>query len=275
MVKKGIKMVKPKAVKPEAVTKIDFKDFRDYLNVFEFDIVLPGSGEKLKIKPLTIGGIKQILTYDIDTLTPSMLTEMFDKIIMQSVITKEFDPLKLYLQDRYFLVLEIRKKTKGESIEYNMTCPECKSQSPQKIDFEAMVSKPMPENIDYNVEIIPDMITVRLKHLIRQEEKEIYDLWETFKKEKVYSNEKEADADLSFLLEAQSIDAIITPQGEQENVTILDKKYLLENIPETLWKEVSNWKEKNNFGPELNIKVKCPHCDFTASQSIEDTDFFS
>ena len=275
MVKKGIKMVKPKAVKPEAVTKIDFKDFRDYLNVFEFDIVLPGSGEKLKIKPLTIGGIKQILTYDIDTLTPSMLTEMFDKIITQSVITEGFDPLEIYLQDRNFLILEIRKKTKGESIEYNMTCPKCKSQSPQKIDFEAMVSKPMPENIDYNVEIIPDMITVRLKHLIRREEKEIYDLWETFKKEKVYLNEKEADADLSFLLEAQSIDAIITPQGEQENLTILDKKYLLENIPETLWKEVNDWKEKNNFGPELSIKVKCPHCDFTASQSIEDTDFFS
>ncbi|HUU89007.1 MAG TPA: hypothetical protein VMX17_14830 [Candidatus Glassbacteria bacterium] len=156
-----------------------------------------------------------------------------------------------------------------------MTCPKCKSQSPQKIDFEAMVSKPMPENIDYNVEIIPDMITVRLKHLIRREEKEIYDLWETFKKEKVYLNEKEADADLSFLLEAQSIDGIITPQGEQENLTILDKKYLLENIPETLWKEVNDWKEKNNFGPELSIKVKCPHCDFTASQSIEDTDFFS
>ena len=117
MVKKkaGVKMVKQTARKPEAVTNIDFKDFRDYLNVFEFDIILPGSGERLKIKPLTIGGIKQILTYDIDTLTPSMLTDMFDKIISQSVITKGFDPSELYLQDRYYLVLEIRKKTKGES----------------------------------------------------------------------------------------------------------------------------------------------------------------
>jgi len=274
MIKKGIKMVKPKEVKPEAVTKIDFKDFRDYLNVFEFDIVLPGTGEKLKIKPLTIGGIKQILTYDVDTLTPGMLTEMFDKIIMQSVTTKGFDPLELYLQDRYFLVLEIRKKTKGESIEYNMTCPKCKSQSQQKIDFDLIETKSMPKNIDYNVKITPD-ITIRMKHLIRSEEKEIFDLWDTFRKEKVYSNEKEADADLSFLLEAQCIDAIITPQGEQENITIIDKKYLIENIPQTLWKEVNNWKEKNNFGPEMIIKVKCPHCSFESSQNIEDTDFFS
>lgn len=272
--KAGVKMVKVKTPKPEAVTKIDFKDFRDYLNVFEFDVILPGSGQHLKIKPLTIGGIKQILTYDIDTLTPSMLTEMFDKIISQSVITEDFNPMDIYLQDRYYLVLEIRKKTKGESIEYTITCPKCKSQSKQKVDFDKIKVESKKPDINYDVEITPD-ITIRLKHLIRSEEKEIYELWERFKKDKVYTNEKEAEADLGFLLEAQTIDAIITPQGEQEGVTILDKKFLLENIPETLWKNVTAWQDENNFGPNMVVTTKCPHCDFEASQSVENTDFFS
>ncbi len=271
------KKVVAKIIKPQAVTKVQkvpTKDFKDYLNVFEFDCVLPGTGQAVKFKPLTIGNIKQIASYSEDEPTAGTLTNMFDEIFRTSVITEDFDPLEIYLQDRYFLILEIRKKTKGEVVEYNMTCPECKSQSKQKIDFETIPVKPKRDDIDYDVPITEEL-TIRLKHLLRKEEKEIYDLWDTFKKNNQYENSTEADLDLAILLEAQSIEEIITPNGVQDGITILDKKYLLENIPQPLYQKVADWYDEYNFGPEMTIKVKCPHCKFESQQDITNTDFFS
>jgi hypothetical protein len=271
------KKVVAKMVKPQAVTKVKktpSKDFKDYLNVFEFDCVLPGTGQKVKFKPLTIGNIKQIASYSEEEPTAGTLTNMFDEIFRTSVISEDFDPLEIYLQDRYFLILEIRKKTKGEVVEYNMTCPECKSQSKQKIDFEDIPVKPKRDDINYDVPITGEL-TIRLRHLLRHEEKEIYDLWDTFKKNNQYENSTEADLDLAVLLEAQSIEDIITPDGVQDGITILDKKYLLENIPQPLYSKVADWYDKYNFGPEMTIKVQCPHCKFESQQDIANTDFFS
>ena len=102
------KMVKPKAV--TKVQKVPSKDFKDYLNVFEFDCVLPGTGQKVKFKPLTIGNIKQIASYSEEEPSSGTLTNMFDEIFRNSVITEDFDPLSIYLQDRYFIINDLRIK---------------------------------------------------------------------------------------------------------------------------------------------------------------------
>ena len=271
------KKVVAKLVKEQPVTtvkKVPSKDFKDYLNVFEFTCVLPGTGQKVKFKPLTIGNIKQIASYSEDEPTAGTLTNMFDEILKNSVISEDFDPLEIYLQDRYFLILEIRKKTKGEVVEYNMTCPECKSQSKQKIDFDTIPVKPKRDDIDYNV-LITDELSIRLRHLLRREEKEIYDLWSAFKKGGKYEKDVEAELDLAVLLEAQSIESIITPGGIQDDITIEDKKYLLENIPQPLYSKVADWYNEYDFGPEMTIKVKCPHCKFESEQDITSSNFFS
>lgn len=271
------KKVAAKIVKSKTVTKVKkapAKDFKDYLNVFEFDCILPGTGQKVKFKPLTIGNIKQIASYTEDDPSAGTLTNMFDEILKNSVVSEDFDPMEIYLQDRYFLILEIRKKTKGEVVKFTLTCPECNSQSQQKLDFDAINVKKKRDDIDYNVPITEEL-TIKLRHLLRSEEKEIYDLWSEFKKAGKYETDSEADLDLAVLLEAQSIESIITPDGEQEGITILDKKYLLENIPQPLYKKVANWYDEYDFGPEMTIKVKCPHCDFESEQDITNTNFFS
>jgi len=38
-------------------------DLKKYLNVYTFEFELPGTGEKLKYKPITIGQMKQLLSY--------------------------------------------------------------------------------------------------------------------------------------------------------------------------------------------------------------------
>ena len=39
-------------------------DFKKYLNVYQFEITLPGTGELIQFKPITTGQIKKLLVYE-------------------------------------------------------------------------------------------------------------------------------------------------------------------------------------------------------------------
>ena len=105
------KMVEPKL--PE--TKPQPKDFRHYLNVYNFQCELPGTGEVIDFTPLTVTHLKEIQTMDpgVDAEKkqedPIFLSKVFDKIF-ESVITSDFDTNSMYINDRFTLILEIRKK---------------------------------------------------------------------------------------------------------------------------------------------------------------------
>ena len=64
-------------------------DFRKYLNVHEFEAILPGSGEKVKFKPLTTAQIKKLLVYG-DDESPLILEQALDDIINSAVIDEDY-----------------------------------------------------------------------------------------------------------------------------------------------------------------------------------------
>jgi len=276
--KKVVSKVQKPSLKPkpvaEDVTQRQ-KSFKDYLNVFEFDYKLPGSGEILKIKPITIGALKGFLTLD-GEVDPVKVTGMFDDLFSEVVLTPDFDPSKMYVYDRYALLLEIRKITKGEKNQFEMTCPECKGQSIQTIDFSKIVSKKRKPDINHFVELT-EHLSVKLRFLTRELEMEVYETSAHVKEEEQLS-EAQANTELSLMLEAQSIEEIITPEGPQKlDFPLFDKKYLLENIPQPLYEKLNKWHEDNHFGPDLSVEIKCSHCDFKMSEDITDLNlnFFS
>ena len=166
VIKSPIQVVK-KRDPSEAKIKPDFKN---YLNIYEFDLPpLPGSGEKLKIKPLTTKQIKNLLMYEGSEEDFALMTQIFDDIIHESVTTPDFDLSELYLQDRFFLLLEIRKKTKGEVHEFNYTCGQCKSQSLQKVNLDELKVTPKPDSED-NIIKLTDDISVEMDFLKRKHE---------------------------------------------------------------------------------------------------------
>jgi len=109
--------------------------FKNYLNVYEFDSVLPGTGEKVKIKPITTGMMKRMLLYESATDEQGAIEDALDDLLKQCVITPGFEPDKQYLQDRFFLITELRKITKGNLYTFQASCPACKSQSSQTVDL--------------------------------------------------------------------------------------------------------------------------------------------
>lgn len=271
-----VKMVEPKTemeVKQPKKNKPLPKpvDFRNYLNVFEFKTILPGSKQEIKFKPLTIGGLKKILTSDTE-LNPSTLAEVFDNLFRDHVVTEDFDPSDLYLKDRETLLLEMRKKSKGEIHRFEYTCSKCKSQSPQKLNFDNIPTLEINmDDIDYNLELTDDL-TIKMRFLTRELEKEIYDLWPAIIEE--FSRKEEQEAEVALYLQAQTIEEIITPSGPQKDITLYDKKYLIENIPSNIYSEILEWQKANNFGPQLEMEVTCPHCKNKEMYDLTSLDFF-
>ena len=144
--------------KVESSTKFDLTK---YLNVYDFETTLPGSGEVIKFRPMTTGQLKKMLVYENST-NPMVVEKALDELISSSIISEGFNIGNLYLQDRFFLLIEIRKKTKGELYKFNFTCPQCKSQSLQIINLDKLMVKTLPKDVDYNIKL-DDNFTINVK----------------------------------------------------------------------------------------------------------------
>jgi hypothetical protein len=233
-------------------------DFKKYLNVYTFDTVLPGSGQKIVFKPVTAADFKKLLTVNTDNIA-SLSTAVYE--LFQDIIISDFDIDELYIKDRPFLALEIRRKTKGSEYNLQFTCPKCKSQTLHNINLDNVEITYPPEKLNPVVKL-DDNLTVSLRYLTVKDEKEVFKRVEDL-------NESE----MALWLLASSIDTVTTPDGEQ-NVKLVDKKYLIENIPSFLYDKILEWHTKNDFGVNLESEIKCTGCQHTEKVDVSPDSFF-
>ena len=254
------------------------QDFRQYLNLYNFQCELPGCGETIEFKPLTVAHLKKLQTLDPGKDAekkkddPVFLSKVFDRIF-EEVIVSEIDLDEMYVNDRFALILEIRKKTSGEKYQWTLSCPKCKSQSTQIINFDDIEIKLPPKELEHKIKLT-DQLSITVDYIKRSDEKEIHAYYEDIHKNDEDINVPQRQSDIASLMIAASIKTIITPEGEYEP-TLEDKIFFTENIPSILYAEISKWQSNNFFGPNFEINIKCPHCDFKASQEISSSDFFS
>lgn len=243
--------------------------FKDFVNVYEFDCILPGSNEEIKFKPITTGQMKSLLVYEGEK-RPSKIEEALDKLITTSVISEDFDITKLYLQDRFYLLVELRKKTKGKIYQFDFTCPKCKSQSIQNIDLSNLAITKLDKRLSKKVKI-NDSITVEVGHIKRKDQMEAFKLVDKLPN----LTETQKMAEVTLYTYAQVIETIITPDGEEKDINLMDKVFLLNNITQDGYTKVTEWFEKNEFGTDFTYMTKCIHCnDFEEKKDIPVSNFF-
>ena len=229
-------------------------NFLDYVNVYDFDCELPGSKEIIKFKPLTTGQIKKLLTYENET-NYVVQEQALDGLVSSSVLSDGFDIGELYIYDRLFLLLEIRKKTKGEILEFQLNCDKCNSQSLQRVNLDQLEIIE-PENLDDVIVELSNGIKVHLRHMKRKNQKQ-----EMLPR---YFPKNATDRQLGYLFQvlfhACAINKIETPSGIDEDLSIKDKIYFVEEIPMLEMEKVQRAVDSMGFGWKLEYQYNCVHC---------------
>lgn len=243
--------------------------FYDHVNVYDFTCELPGSKQEVKFKPVNTGLLKKLLTYENET-NLIIQEQALDDLISSSVLSENFNIDELYLEDRFYLLVELRKKTKGEVLEFSLTCPKCKSQTLNRIDLDKMPVKPLDGNADMVVNL-GNNIKVHLRRLKRKHQKEI-------NPRSILDNmtDSQKQAEVQILYHACAIDKIETPDGVDDNLTIKDKQYLIENIPTSDYDKIKDAIEELAFGIDLSYSLKCRKCGFEYNTLVPiENNFFS
>ena len=235
--------------------------FRNILNVYSFTCELPGTGEEVEFKPLTTGQLKKLLTYE-NEKNPVIQENAIDEIINSAIITKEMSSERMFLEDRFFFLIQIRKKSKGEVIEFTNDCKECKSQSLIRLNLDDLpvIKRKEDELCDLDLN---DGIKIKLKHIVRGEQKQI--------NPRIFKglSETQMNAEMQLFTNSLGIESVTTPDfGEETELTIEDRKFLIENIPTNEYEKILNWYEENFFGIKFETQFSCVHCRHTENINI-------
>jgi len=227
-------------------------DFKKFLNCYEFETTLPGSKEVVKFKPITTLQMKKLLTYENETRT-EVIEKALDELITSSVTSDNFDIKKLFIQDRFYLLLEIRRKTNGDIYKFTYTCDECGSQQLESVDLSKLKLIGKPENLINTIKVNDDL-SINLSYITREKQEKALDYVAGLPKDITGSAR---DMEASIHMYALCIDSITTPDGIDTNLPINDKRFIIENIPKGIFDEIRNWYTDNNFGIEFSHKVTC------------------
>lgn len=298
-------------------------NFRSYINSYVFETDLPGSGMSVSFKPVTTGQIKKLLLYE-TTEDPMAIETALDDMITECVVKPEkFDTRSLYLQDRFFLLVEIRKATRGATYQFQTVCTSCGSQSQQNINLSNLpvtkltkknkiveietkeitsikpVSKPKKgklvskiddednieekpkeekpkdtKTVDWDVVVLNDNISVRLVLVTRELQHQAFEIFKSKHVDIEKVGEIERTLEMTTLLYALCIKGIITPEGEETDVPLEEKIFLLDNIQQSEQEKISNWFENNDFGIDFSFDTTCAHCGFKERKGVPVENFF-
>jgi hypothetical protein len=249
------------------MSEVKIVDIKGLLDTYEFPVTLPGSGQELLIKPITTGQMKKVLAYE-DENDPFIVEEALDRLISDCVLTPEFDVKNIYLQDRFSLLLEIRKVTKGDSYQFNWHCPKCKVENVANILVSELPVKPFNHESD-NVIKINDKLQFEVDFPTRYDQ---IDSIQRFKPKPL--NYRERQVEVKTGTYANSIKKVHTPEGIMENIGFDDKVYILDNISSDVFENFTKWFEDNDFGTEFEEQIQCLSCGNTEKVDIPLTDFF-
>lgn len=242
-------------------------DLKKYLNVYEFDTNLPGSGVEVKYKGLSTNLMKKLLIFE-NEKDPLKEEEIFD-FLLKEVVLNDVDVNDMYTLDRYFLFIKVRIATKGSLYQYTYTCPHCKSQSLQSIDLDQMmVKKPKMLKKDRVLKLVNDQIIFEMDYPKRSTQKNVY----KHISRRLSDSEKVIDIRLADIV--SHITKVTTPDGDQE----LDVKELIDfvgDLPEKELDVIRDWQKKFHFGIDLTHINVCNGCKEEEERLIPLTNFFS
>lgn len=240
-------------------------DLSKYLNMYEFTETLPGSNKQIKLRPYSAADLKKLLLQTEEDVA-------LDGLIQSCVLDEDFNVDDLYLQDRQFLLVTLRKLTKGTTYNYTFTCPVCDSQRVVIVDLKKIKVKELQKNFS-NIVKLDDNISLELRPITRGSVKEATKIINGGEKE---SPDRPAEAKIMeqiMLIHALNIVKFITPEGEysptkEEAIAFIND----EKLPRWMFEKITDWFKDLDYGLDLTVVTSCDNkkCDAFKKETKED-----
>lgn len=241
-------------------------DLSKYLNVYNFSTVLPGSGETVKFKPISTFQLKELISYDGDG------DEALDNLINSCVTTEGFDVKNLSLQDRFFLLVELRKKSKGSKYALSYSCNSCHGQVLDSLNLDKLKVKKLGD-LDYTIKL-DDNISVTVKLLTRSIRIAAAEKVKQLIASGKYKEEDKLvdEAIMSYLM---CVTSIVTPGGVIDNPELEQLIFLFSQAPASFYDTMVKWFDDLDFGVEFKTELTCKHCKHKEKIEIPLESFFA
>lgn len=240
-----------------------------YLKTYGSKLQLLGSDKEIEIRPLTTNDMKRLLVFE-NQDDPLIGEEILDEMLNNVILTEDFNVDDLYIQDRYYLFIKIREKTKGSKYSFDIKCPNnnnCKNVISKTVNLNDLEITNMNPLKNQSVEVLDNQLKLHMGHIKRGEQKEAYSLID----KKLTNTEKQVEMILSDL--ALSVKSITSPEGE-DNPTIQEKIDLIGNLPQQEYDKIREWKDNNDFGINLKTEICCNVCEYKEEFPIPLNNFF-
>lgn len=241
----------------------------DLLNVYNHDHVILETGVPVVIKPITTGQMKGILQYEGND-DPSVIDDVLDGIINGCVVTEGFDVDSLTLQDRFELLIGIRKVSKGSMYTINTKCPKCKSDVIVGVNLDELEVIPFQQPSENSIRVGGGNLTLVLDHIRRGHQKESTDLVD--KMGNLTDNQRRSE--IATYMYAFGIKEVRTNQGEIKDISVDDKKGLLDELSASDYDKINDWYTKYNYGSVFKYTIRCGSCGYSKEEGIPLTGFF-
>ena len=244
-------------------------DISKYVNSYEFDFTLPGNNEVIRFKPITTGQLKKLLPYE-NEKNPGVIELLLDDLISKCVVSEVFDIKNLYLEDRFALLLEIRKKSKGDEYAFVYSCPSCNTQTPITLDLGKLVCK--KRNVSSEPFILNEKISFKIDHIKRGEQIQAYDIVN----KRNIDNDNLRMAEIATVSYAMCMKTFTTPEGDTE-VPLDDKINILDGVMNgKQYDDFVKWFSINEFGVDFTFNFECGNekCGNKETISIPLSNFF-
>jgi len=236
---------------------------------YKYTALIESTGERVSFRPITTGQMKGLLTYE-DSKDTFIVETMMDELITSCVTDKDFNIDDITLQDRFDLLLEIRKKTKGSIYTFNIRCPDCGTTSINNVKLDELEYKEFKPNIDPVIKI-NDTLSIRLDYIRRGDQKKAIKIVNTMKG----LSDRQQIVEIATYTYALCMKEFITPTGVMEKPSIKDIVEFLDSFDEDMYSVLIDWFKDSDYGVEFEYELKCSNCDFSEVKNIPVSSFLA
>jgi len=233
-----------------------------FLNPYSNDVYLPSIDKSVSIKAITTGQMKKLMSYDTDDIFT--VEEILDEIINGCITTKEFDIDNISIQDRFELLFEIRKITKGNVYNFTTKCENCSVDIYNVVNLSELKVKEYPKDIDYVVKLT-DTLSVKMRMITRGDQKWAINAVKN-------NNDLNIDqkmAEMGTYMYVRCMEEFITPAGTITNASTEDKKELLDNLDTSSYEKLNDWFASVDYGTVFTYCPKCKKCGWSPENNID------